>query len=153
MGKDGRGAEWKRWPTLTELSVDYGCLKVGPHTVRKQDMSVQAKCLRLGLTIGHLYLKEICIWVLHRVYCPSRRHTWFWSWWEFSTFPLGTLNFHMWVPVSLNQMLSDRKNWLCWALSLPLLSTAHSLLDTQHKCSFWPSCPHGHVIFSVQRNI
>lgn len=106
-----------------------------------------ARCdTNLSFGVIGLLTKKSCIWVLYRVYWPFRRHPSFWGWWEFSMFPLGTINFHMWATVSLNQMLSDWKNELWWALSLFSLSTAHSLPDTQHSCSFWSSHPCGHVI-------
>lgn len=87
----------------------------------------------------------------YTVYWPLRRHPWSCGWWEFSTFPLGTLgDFHMWVAVSLNQTLSDWENGLWRALSLPLLSTAqHStrllLLAFQPTWTCTLLCPVKHL--------
>lgn len=48
-------SERNDWLYLQELSVDYGCLKVAPHTVGKLDMRVQGKSQSLGPIVGHLH--------------------------------------------------------------------------------------------------
>lgn len=79
----------------------------------------------------------------HRDYWEFRGSPWFWGWWEVRTFPMEAINFHIWVAIHLNQIISDQKDVLWWALNLSLLPTADLLLDIQHNCSFWPFCPHG----------
>lgn len=86
--------------------------------------------------ITGLWAKKSCVRVL-------QRSAWFGSRWEVRTLPMETINFHIWVAISLNQIISDQKDVLWWAWNPSLFPTADLLLDTQHNCSFWPSCPHG----------
>lgn len=79
----------------------------------------------------------------HRDYWAFCGSPWFWGWWEVRTFPMEAINFHIWVAIHLNQIISEQKDVLWWALNLSLLPTADLLPDIQHNCSFWPFCPHG----------
>lgn len=95
--------------------------------------------------VTDLWTKKSCIKVLHRVYWAFCISPLFWGWWEVRTFLMGTINFHMWVVMNVNQIRSDQKDVLWWALNLSLSPAAHLLVDTQQTGYFWPSCAHGTI--------
>lgn len=59
----------------------------------------------------------------HRDYWAFCGSPWFWGWWEVRTFPMEAINFHIWIAIHLNQIISDQKDVLWWALNLSLLPT------------------------------